>query len=324
LVDAAALVAGFPGPAAWVARDGTVRAANEAGRQLAAALGARTLAALGALAAPCSEEVSLPGEPDAGAAAQAIELAVVPIAHGVLLLGHDLSLAANLRRALVDSRKRYKDLVEVSSDFAWEVNGAGRFDFVSPRGALGFSASALMGRAADSLLFAMPGLEPESSPFATRRPIEQVETWLVGADGEPACVLVSAVPIVDAEGGWAGARGVWRDVTEDRTWRAALDDARNREQMLAHIVRTMRDEVEPAAMLDATARTTARALGADGARLWRIAPDGGLEPAAAFGAEPPADVAVWAQEVMRAGRDGAFAMPDLPGIPARMLAASAG
>jgi diguanylate cyclase (GGDEF)-like protein len=28
--------------------------------------------------------------------------------------------------------------------------------------------------------------------------------------------------------------------------------------------------------------------------------------------------------VIRAGRDGAFAMPDLPGIPARMLAASAG
>ena len=264
LVDAAALVAGFPGPAAWLARGGAVRAANEAGRKLVAALPGRALAAFAAAGAPRSEELTLPGEAGDDAT-RAIELALVPIAAGVLLLGRDLSLAANLRRALVDSRKRYKDLVEVSSDFAWETNGAGRFDFVSPRGALGFTAAELIGRAADALLFAMPDLDPPPSPFATRRPIEQVETWLTDADGEAACVLVSAVPILDASGAWSGARGVWRDVTEDRSWRAALDDARNREQMLAHIVRTMRDEVEPAAMLDATARTTARALGAEGA-----------------------------------------------------------
>jgi len=50
----------------------------------------------------------------------------------------------------------------------------------------------------------------------------------------------------------------------------------------------------------------------------------GLSAAATFGAEAPDGLADWAQEVARAGRDGAFAMPDLPGAPVRMLAASAG
>src|SRR3546814_1488318 len=53
-----------------------------------------------------------------------------------LLLGRDVTLERSLRAALVESRQRYKDLVEISNDFAWETDGEGRFAFVSPRGAL--------------------------------------------------------------------------------------------------------------------------------------------------------------------------------------------
>jgi hypothetical protein len=56
------------------------------------------------------------------------------------------ALDRNLREALVDSRRRYKDLVEVSSDFAWEIGADGAFVFVSPGGALGWQASDLVGQ----------------------------------------------------------------------------------------------------------------------------------------------------------------------------------
>ena len=46
--------------------------------------------------------------------------------------------------ALVDSRRRYKDFTEISTDFAWETGPDNRFTFVPPRGALGHSADALM------------------------------------------------------------------------------------------------------------------------------------------------------------------------------------
>ena len=57
-----------------------------------------------------------------------------------------------LRQALAESRQRYKDLVEISSDFAWETGADGRFVFVTPRGALGWRAAELVGRDAVSFL----------------------------------------------------------------------------------------------------------------------------------------------------------------------------
>lgn len=67
------------------------------------------------------------------------DLAAVPLDGGahLLLLGRDVSLDDNLRATLVESRQRYKDLVEISSDFAWETGAAGTFTFVSPGGGVG-------------------------------------------------------------------------------------------------------------------------------------------------------------------------------------------
>jgi PAS domain-containing protein len=54
---------------------------------------------------------------------------------GTLVFIRDLTLDNSLRVALVDSRRRYKDFIEISADFTWETNAAGQFAFVPPRGA---------------------------------------------------------------------------------------------------------------------------------------------------------------------------------------------
>ena len=73
------------------------------------------------------------------------------------------ALERNLRAALADSRQRYEDLVEISSDFAWETDADGAFAFVSPRGALGYTAGALIGRIAASLV--VEPRQAEALPF---------------------------------------------------------------------------------------------------------------------------------------------------------------
>ena len=102
-----------------------------------------------------------------------------------------------LQSALIESRQRYKDLVDIAGDFAWETDAKGILVFVSPRGALGYAAAELIGRRADGLL---ADLHDNAALFAAREPLENLQLWLRHADGTSACLRASAVPIYDADG----------------------------------------------------------------------------------------------------------------------------
>ena len=178
----------------------------------------------------------------------------------------DLTLDYSLRRALVDSRRRYRDFVEISSDFTWETGADRKFAYVTPHGALGYSA--------DELLAMDPGMvvAPESAaanPFLTPERLEHQEIWLRRHDGQVACMVVSALPLIDPEGVWRGARGVCRDVSDLREREAALVRVNNRERVLTRIVRAFRDEVNPEAMLAVAAEVLAKGLGADHSQIFR-------------------------------------------------------
>ncbi|CAO3354929.1 sensor domain-containing diguanylate cyclase [Azospirillum palustre] len=197
-----------------------------------------------------------------------VEWAGVPLPDGgFLLLGRDDTLERQLRHTLTESRRRYKDLVEVSSDFAWETGPDGTFVFVSHKGALGYPADALIGRDPRSL--ALEEAEDLPMPFDCRRAVDQTELWLKSADGTPACVVASALPLFGVQGDWIGARGVCRDVTEQVLRSNELARIRNRERLLGHIVHTLRDRLDAAEALAVAATETARALSADGCRIYR-------------------------------------------------------
>ncbi|HEY4136129.1 MAG TPA: sensor domain-containing diguanylate cyclase [Alphaproteobacteria bacterium] len=191
----------------------------------------------------------------------------------------DDSFDRSLQAALIESRQRYKDLVDIAGDFAWETDAAGVFVFVSPRGALGYRAADLIGRRAAELLEDAE----DAAAFAAREPLENLQLWLRRADGAPACLRLSAVPVADAAGLWKGARGICRDVTAARTRDAALARAGLRERLLGHILRAVRDTVEPAEMLAAAATATGRALGASTCLVLRADGAESFRPAARFG-----------------------------------------
>jgi len=289
----AAIIDAWPGPAAHLDAHGAIVHANPAAavlvEELTARAGADGLAAFVASARDMGQARTDTIVIARNQATLTFDLWALPApdpSRGALLFARDVSLAANLRQALTESRQRFKDLVEISSDFAWETDSEGIFTFVSPKGALGWTASQLIGQTAASFVDDQDSATA-NLPFTTRTLVDQAELWLRRADGTPACVAISALPLIGANGRWRGVRGVWRDVTEGHARDAALAEAQNRERLVGYIARTIRDELEPDAMLGAAAAAAARVLGAAGCRIWGCDPGGELAVAAEFGGAPP-------------------------------------
>lgn len=275
-----AVIDSYPGPALWLSRDGTLAGANAVSADLLE--GDPRL--LTDIVTWTAQSRVMPGIRsvlvDSPRGPMVIEWAATPLPDGgAVLFGRDSTLERQLRLTLTESRQRYKDLVEVSSDFAWETGADGRFVFVTPRGALGYEVQALIGTDPNDLTDSAFGDLP--LPFVTRTPIDQVELWLKRADGAPACVVASALPLHDADGGWAGARGVCRDITEQTLRSHELTRIRDRERLLARIVRTLRDRLDPGDALGEAAADAARALSAAGCRIYRQNEAGALDVASA-------------------------------------------
>lgn len=206
-----------------------------------------------------------------------------------------------LREALLDSRQRWRDLVEMAADLAWETDAEGRFSFVFPDPALGWAAAELLGRPAEDILAEGPTGLPPFSPFRPDRQRRGVRAWLRRADGRLACLSFAGVPLVDAAGRTIGARGVGRDVTEEERRTGALAAALRREALIDAVLAETRAEVMAKGMLAGAARALIPALGAAGAAILRRNA-AGLVPVLTVGEALPALVATAAGLDVRGGR----------------------
>jgi diguanylate cyclase (GGDEF)-like protein/PAS domain S-box-containing protein len=293
---AGAPLAKFPGPAIIAGPNGVILDANAAGEPIAQLLRGGGGADLRAAIAGAQQ--GRPGQVNplllnAGGSKPgtglAFDVAVLPWGEGttVLLLARDITLERSLRAALIESRQRYKDLVEAASDFAWETDTEGCFTFISASGALGYSAAQLVGMPVRDLEHG--SLQGGESPFTTRTKVLESELWLRQADGEPACLLATALPLYDAEGEWRGARGLCRNVTAERQQEARLASDRHRERLLSYILGILRDEMDPAQVLSAACNALIPALPATGAAVYRLDPSGQMLCAAQAGELPGED-----------------------------------
>jgi len=297
LLSAGGAFARFPGAVLLAGHNGIVLNANELaepiGQVLQSAQHEELRAAVQAALAGNTAQVNpllVKVSEGAGVVERAFDVVVLPWASGTvaLLLGRDVTLERSLRAALVESRQRYKDLVEISNDFAWETDSEGRFVFVSPRGALGYAATELVGRSAHDLL--LDDAASETSPFTARMMVEEAELWVRSAAGAEVCLLSTALPLTSDSGAWIGVRGVCRDITSLRCHEADLAEARNRERLFSYIVNMVRRELDPARMLDATAEALMPALALTGLSIHALV-DGKLaDPLAETGKPAQVDL----------------------------------
>ena len=171
-----------------------------------------------------------------------------------------------LRDALIDSRQRWRDLVTIATDLAFETDAGGRLVFLSPSSVMGWPAHALLGHTGDVLL---PDAEAMGvcNPFRATEPLRNKRVWLKRPDGNLCWMSFSVVPLLDAAGAITGVRGVAKDVSEFDRAEAAMAQALRRSELIDHIVWHMRTEIMAPRMMGKALTALIRTLGADGAMI---------------------------------------------------------
>jgi diguanylate cyclase (GGDEF)-like protein len=171
-----------------------------------------------------------------------------------------------LRHALLDSRQRWRDLVTMAADLAYETDEWGRFVFAIPEPSLGWSTATLIGQPAELLLAG--GTKANGfNPFRVTGPVRRRRAWLKRADGSAALLAFSAAPLFDAEARIVGTRGIGVDWTEYDEHQGRVATALCRGEVLDHILWRMGQEVLAPRMMQAALDALMNALGAEGAAV---------------------------------------------------------
>jgi PAS domain S-box-containing protein len=154
---------------------------------------------------------------------------------GIELL-RDVSQSRQAEEALRTSEARFRNLVENSSDWVWEVDARGVYAYASPRivELLGYIPDEVIGRTPFDF---MPQGEARrvaaifSALTAEKRPIRSLENTNLHKDGHPVILETNGVPFFDAAGTFCGYRGIDRDITDRKQ---AENKIRNLNETLAH------------------------------------------------------------------------------------------
>jgi diguanylate cyclase (GGDEF)-like protein/PAS domain S-box-containing protein len=128
---------------------------------------------------------------------------------------------------------RFKDLVESSSDWVWEVDTRGTYTYVSPKvkDVLGYVPEEILGRTPFEL---MPPAEAErvraifDGMVASRCPCFGIENTNRHKDGHLVVLETSCVPVFGPAHRLLGYRGMDRDVTERKKAETALRQSEER------------------------------------------------------------------------------------------------
>ncbi|MBN8929351.1 MAG: hypothetical protein BGO51_19135 [Rhodospirillales bacterium 69-11] len=171
-----------------------------------------------------------------------------------------------LQAALIDSRARWRDLVTMTADLAFETDAAGRFTFIVPDPALLWPVTDLLGQPARMLL--PPGFEGACpNPFQVTEPVRLSRVWLRRGDGSLSCFVFSAAPLRDVAGDVIGTRGLAIEMAGYDEEAAQTAAALRRGEVLDHILWRVGQEVLAPRMMRAALEGLNSALGADGSSV---------------------------------------------------------
>ncbi len=137
-----------------------------------------------------------------------------------------------LLKSLEESKERYRNLIETTSDWIWECNGEGKYIYSSPRvfDLLGYQPQEIVNKTL------MDIVSPQQIKtfnrtyeklFAAQKPIYGLENTCLGKTGQIVVLENNAVPIFDDQDNFLGYRGIARDITERKVAMEALKKSRD-------------------------------------------------------------------------------------------------
>ncbi len=147
------------------------------------------------------------------------DVRVYPSKNGISVYFLVITEQKQAAELLLESKLKYQNLVESTSDWVWEVDEAGRYTYVSPRvkDLLGYEPEEIMHKTPFDL---MPPEEAKRikeifiTAVTQQEPINSLENTNLHKDGHPVVLETSGVPIFDTQGKVCGYRGIDRDITE--------------------------------------------------------------------------------------------------------------
>ena len=150
------------------------------------------------------------------------------------------SLALQMNEQLRQDQKRFRDFSESSADWFWETDALHRFTYLSINTSQmlgGLGVDELLGRsrlqvAAEDSLYSWDIWQAHAAVLAQQLPFRNFEYSLLDDEAQRACMSLSGVPFFDAEGGFAGYRGVGRVVTEQQKVAEELERHRSNLEMV--------------------------------------------------------------------------------------------
>ena len=178
------------------------------------------------------------------------EQLIIELRERVTELEKDQAERKRAEEALRKSEKRYRSLVETSSDWLWEIDANGRYTYVSSRAReiFGYAPEEVIGRTPFDL---MPEEEARrvgaifAEIAAERRPFSLLENVNLHRDGRRVVLETSGVPVFGPDGEFAGYRGIDRDITERKRTEEALQQSEREKAILnqiANVFLTIPDE----------------------------------------------------------------------------------
>jgi len=142
----------------------------------------------------------------------------------------DITERKRAEGALREGEEKFRNLVENTSDWVWEINERGVYTYCSPRirEILGYAPEEILGKTPFDL---MPSEEAKRvaelfAPISgAREPFALLDNVNLHKDGHSVILETSATPILDSRGVFRGYRGIDRDITERKRAEEALREA---------------------------------------------------------------------------------------------------
>ena len=146
------------------------------------------------------------------------EIHAYPFRGGISVFVKDITEHKKTQEALQKSEQKFKDLIETTTDWVWEVDRNGVYTYTSPKikELLGYEPQEIMGKTPFDL---MPPQEAQRVATIFRKirdahqPIVNLENTNQHKDGRLVILETSGIPIFDLSGSFIGYRGIDRDIT---------------------------------------------------------------------------------------------------------------
>ena len=155
-----------------------------------------------------------------------LEIRGTPLpAGGFVTIYTDVTERARAERAVRESEGRFRSLTELSSDWFWEHGADLRFTRLEGRQITGEGPSPAsdLGKTFEDLGFDVEGgWKKHHALVDEQKPFHDAVMWRAACDGTLRYVRVSGEPIRDRDGGFAGYRGVGRDITLQKSAEARI------------------------------------------------------------------------------------------------------